>query len=388
MERRKDKKGRVLHKGESQRFDDTYMYRYTDLNHKRQTVYAKTLDELRKKEANIDKDLRDKVYTDESTLNEAFARYLESNVNIKGRTKNKYRLEYDRWIADTWIGRKPINRIVRSDIVLFYKEKSESGLSNGTIKVIHKYISGTLEMAFLDDRIRRNYADGCIKPYAETKKREALTKEETNAFLSACESEPTGQNYLLGFKLMLLTGLRIGEMTGLTWNDVDLKNRTIDINHQFVQGDENSRTTYHIDVTKTENGKRKVPMSDDVYELFCKLKKETYFHSMQFSSSVDGYSGFVLHTRSGLPILTARFNDYAHKIVDSYNETHEDKLPNITCHICRHTFCTRMAELNINPNALMKIMGHASYKTTESVYISVQDDFVNDEFYRVMRGIG
>jgi len=388
MERRKDNKGRVLHKGESQRGDGTYMYRYYDMHHKRKYVYAPDLDSLRRKEQDIEKDLQDGIYTEDCSLNEAFERYLKQNINLKERTKHKYETEYDRWIRNTWLGKKMARKIVRSDIVLFYKEKADSGLANGTIQCIHKYISGTLNMLYEDDIIRKNCSLNCIKPYQKQNTREALTKEQTNLFLSACEAESTGKQYLLGFKLMLLTGLRVGEMAGLTWKDVDLKNRVIDINHQFVQGDGKSRTAYHIDVPKTNEGKRKVPMSEDVYELFSELKKTTYFSAHQFGANVDGYTGFVLHTRTGLPILTARFNDYAHKIVDQYNATHEDQLPNVTCHICRHTFCTRMAELDMNPNALKKIMGHASYTTTQKVYISVEDEFVNEEFYRVMRGIG
>lgn len=387
MERRKDNKGRVLKKGENQRADGTYMYRYMDLNGKRKSVYAKTLSILREKEAEIDKDLTDGIYTIDITLNELFVRYLGQNINIKPRIKHKYEVEYNRWVKDTWIGRKKVKSLVKSDIVKFYKELKDQGYSNGTIKCIHKYINGALNMAFEDDQIRRNFATSCIDPYRKIEKRKALTKDETARFLQAAEDYGDGMNYLLGFKLMLLTGMRIGEVSGLTWEDIDLKNRIIDVNHQFVQGDESSRTSYHIDTPKTFNSIRKVPMSDDVYELFKELKEKTYFDSFKFNTNIDGYKGFVLHTRTGLPILTARFNDYAKTIVKNYNETHEDKLPNITCHTCRHTFCTRMAELNINPNALQKIVGHGSYSTTANVYITVEDDFVNDEFYRVMRGI-
>lgn len=387
MERRKDNKGKVLNKGETQRKDGTYMYRYYNNYKERKTVYAPTLNKLREKEKKINHDIMDGIYTSDSTVNQIFERYLEQNVNIKPRTKYKYKTEYERWIADTYIGKSKINKIVKSDIILFYKELSEKGFSNGTIKCIHKYINGIFEMACEDDIIRKNFTKKCIEPYKKTNHRNSLTKRETDLFLSACENDKNGRNYLLGFKLMLLTGLRVGEMSGLTWSDIDLKNRIINVDHQFVQGDEKSRTTYHIDVTKTENGKRKVPMSDDVYKLLKELKETSYFDSFKFDSNVDGYRGFVLHTRTGLPILTARFNDYAHKIVNDYNETHEEKLPNISCHICRHTFCTRMAELNMNPNALIKIVGHSSYKTTENIYISVEDDFVNEEFFRVMRGI-
>lgn len=385
MERRKDSNNKVLRTGESERKDGTYMYRYKDLTGVRKCIYARTLDELRKKEILINKDLQDGIYSTEITLNQLFDRYLKQKIDIKPRTKHKYKTEYDRWVRNKWIGRKKINSLVKSDIVLFYKELNESGFANGTIRVVHKYINGALEMAVEDDMIRRNFATKCVEPYRGDDKRHSLTKEQTNNFLTTAESMESGKKYLLGFKLMLLTGLRVGEISGLTWDDIDLKEKTININHQFIQGDESSRTTYHIDTPKTFNGKRIVPMCDEVYELLKEIKKESYFDAYKFNSSVDGYKGFVLHTRTGLPILTARFNDFAREVVNKYNEKHEDKLPNISCHICRHTFCTRMAERNINPNALQKIMGHGSYTTTAGTYITVEEDFVNEEFYRVMK---
>lgn len=386
MERRKDNKGRVLQKGESQRSDLTYMYRYNDLDGKRKCIYGKTLDELRKKEKELNKNLDLGIYSNEFTLNQLFDRYLEQNPNLKDRTRHKYRTEYDRWVAKKWIGKKKISTIVKSDVTKFYKELSDSGLSNGTIKCVHKYISGALNMAYEDDLIRRNYAYACIEPYMETTKREGLTKKQTDDFLSTAEAMDGGKNYLLAFKLMFLTGMRVGEVTGLTWDDINLKERYIDVNHQFIQGDEKSRCSYHIGETKTEAGTRKVPISDDLYELLKELKAETYFDAYKFKAEVDGYSGFVIHTRTGLPIITPRLNEYAKKVVAEYNRTHKDKLPNVTCHTCRHTFCSRLAELKISPHALQKIVGHGSYETTARVYISVEDDFVNEEFFRVMRG--
>ena len=386
MERRKDNKGRVLQKGESQRKDLTYMYRYNDLDGNRKCIYGKTLNELRNKEKEISNSLNLGIYSNEYTLNQLFERYLEQNPKIKDRTRHKYKTEYDRWVSKKWIGKKKISSIVKSDIAKFYKELSESGLSNGTIKCIHKYISGSLNMAYEDDLIRRNYAYSCIEPYMETEKKDGLTKKQTDDFLTTAEEMHGGKNYLLAFKLMFLTGMRVGEVTGLTWDDVNLKERYIDVNHQFVLGDEKSRTAYHIGETKTEAGTRKVPMSDDLYELLKDLKSKTYFDAYKFKAEVDGYSGFIIHTRTGLPVLTARLNEYAKKVVAEYNSTHNDKLPNVTCHVCRHTFCSRLAEMKISPHALQKIVGHGSYNTTARVYISVEDDFVNEEFFRVMRG--
>lgn len=385
MERRKDSHGKVLKKGESERKDGTYMFRYSQ-NGERKYIYAKTLTELRNKENEIEKNQALGIYTNEYTLNELFDRYLQQNAKIKERTKYKYKTEYDRWVRSTWLGKKKLKSLVKSDIVLFYKELKSNGYSNGTIRCIHKYINGTLNMAFEDDLIRRNYASNCIEPYCEEEKKYGLTKDETRKFLETAENYNTGKTYLLAFKLMLMTGMRVGEITGLTWNDVDLKERVLNVDHQFILGDEKSRTSYHIDTPKTFRGIRKVPMSDDLYELFKELKRETYFNSVKYNTTVDGYSGFVIHTRTGLPILTARLNEYAKTIVKTYNESHDDKLPNITCHTCRRTFCSRLAELGINPHALQKIVGHKSYNTTANVYISVESEFVNEEFFRVMRG--
>ena len=90
MERRKDNKGKVLNKGETQRKDGTYMYRYYDAHKERKTIYAPTLNELRIKEKEINKDILQGIYTTDMTLNQMFDRYLEQNVNIKPRTKFKY----------------------------------------------------------------------------------------------------------------------------------------------------------------------------------------------------------------------------------------------------------------------------------------------------------
>lgn len=384
IERRKDNKGRVLQKGESQRKDLTYMYRYTDLDKKRKCIYAKTLNELRLKEDEINKNLVYGIYMSNYTLNDLFEKWLAQNPKAKERTKYKYKTEYDRWIGCKWIGHKRVKDITKSDINLFYIELSKNGLSNGTICACDKYIYNALQMAVEDDYISKNYAKGCVDIYRNTKQRLAMSKDETNKFLRTAESLNFGKNYLFAFKLMLYTGMRVGEITGLTWDDVNLEKRYLDVNHQFVLGDEQSRTAYHIDMPKTEAGKRKVPISNDVYHLLIELKESTYDSAYKWGSNVDGYTGFVIHTRTGLPVLTARLNEYAKEVVKAYNTTHEDKLPNITCHTCRHTFCTRLAEMKISPHALQVIAGHSSYNTTSRIYISVEDDFVNDEFFKVM----
>lgn len=383
MERRKDNKGRVLKTGESQRKDGRYCYRYKALNGERKYIYDMDLNSLREKERQINRDIEDCIYSNDITMNDCFERYMKSKTDLREGTRHKYYLEYDRWIAGTWFGNKLISKIKKSDVLLFYKEKSET-LANGTIRCLHKYIHSALEMAVDDDLIRKNPANNCIKDYMGSKVREAMTVEDTLKFLDFAENYDYGKNYLLAAKIMLGTGLRVGEVTGITWNDVDFKNKTINIDKQFTLIAGGGKHEYHISKPKTESGVRKVPMSDDVLEMMQGHKRETFFESMKYGVSVDGYSGFVFHTRTGLPVLANRINDYLSKVVKAYNEAHEDKLPKISCHTMRHTFCTRMAEMGINPKSLQYIMGHSSYQTTADVYITETENHAQEEFEKVL----
>lgn len=383
MERRKDSKGRVLKTGESQRKDGRYCYRYKALNGERKYIYDMDLNSLREKERQINRDIEDGICSNDITMNECFDRYMKTKVDLREGTRHKYNLEYDRWIRKTWFGNKLISKLKKSDVLLFYKEKSET-LANGTIRCLHKYIHSALEMSVDDDLIRKNPANNCIKDYMENNPKEAMTKEDTLKFLEYAENLDTGHNYLLAVKIMLGTGLRVGEVTGITWDDVDFKSKTINIDKQFTLIAGGGKHEYHISKPKTESGIRKVPMSDDVLEMMHQHKKDTYFQSLKYGTNVDGYKGFVFHTRTGLPILANRINDYLSKTVNSYNETHEDKLPKISCHTMRHTFCTRMAELGINPKSLQYIMGHSSYKTTADVYITETENHAQEEFERIL----
>lgn len=383
MERRKDNKGRVLKDGEGQRPDGRYYYRYKGLDGKRKYVYDMDLNSLREKERQINRDLDDKIYSNELTMNECFDRYMETKVDLRDGTRHKYNLEYDRWIRETWFGNRQVSSIKKSDVLLFYKEKSKT-LSNGTIRCLNKYIHSALEMAVEDDLIRKNPADGCIKDYQGAEPRQAMSKEDTLRFLEYAENYQYGKDYLLAVKIMLGTGLRVGEVTGLTWEDIDFKNKQLNVDKQFTLIAGGGKHEYHISVPKTKSGIRKVPMSDDVLEMMHKHKTDTYFQSLKHGTSVDGYKGFVFHTRTGLPVLPNRINDYLAKVVKSYNDSHNDKLPKISCHTMRHTFCTRMAELGINPKSLQYIMGHSKYEVTADIYITETENHAQEEFEKAL----
>lgn len=383
MANRKDSKGHVLKEGESERKDGRYSYRYTGLNGKRKEVYAISLNDLRKKEKEILRNLELGIVDCKTTLNEYFDRYMETRTNLKDSSRFAYTSNYDRWVRNTWLGKKQVKEIKKSDVLLFYKEKKQT-LSDASVQSFASLIVSSLELAVDDGIILRNPAAGCSKELRKSKPREALLDEDVDNFFEYAQSRSTGKEFLLLIFFLLETGLRISEALGLTWEDLDISNGLVKVEKQLVYLSGKKGKGFKITTPKSECAKRVVPMSKELVEAMRRHKEQTYFSSLSFDFEVDGYKGFVFHSKNGKPLLISAVNRYLADVVEQYNRCHDKPLPPISCHLFRHTFCTRMSRRRINPQVLQYIMGHSSYSMTEHIYISVDEKYVMDEFSRVI----
>lgn len=217
---RKDLRGRVLRKGESQRrSDERYVYTYTDPLGRRKYVYAQDLVTLREKEAQLMKDQMDglDIYVaGKATVNFVFDRYMSLKNNLKPTTKSNYLYMYDRFVRDTF-GKRNIAEIKYSDVVQFYNylvEKQE--LQINTLETVHTLLHPTFQLAVRDDIIRKNPSDGVM---AELKKnlgmktgvRHALTIPQQRAFMEYIATHPIYYHWWPIFTVFLGTGCRIGD---------------------------------------------------------------------------------------------------------------------------------------------------------------------------------
>lgn len=151
---------------------------------------------------------------------------------------------------------------------------TEQGLSIGTIKIIHKIIHPALQLACDDDVIAKNPADGCTKDYIDNpEKKYALTFDEEEEFLIRITMRPRMKRYYPMYAIILKTGLRTSEAIGLTWDDISMDNKEININHQIQYRMLNGVTQLYATDTKTSAGRRTIPMTDEVYQLFIEQKK-------------------------------------------------------------------------------------------------------------------
>lgn len=390
---RKDGKGMVLHKGETyHRSRKLYSYSYTDALGKRKFIYASDLETLREREEEMMKNKLDKldVYViAKADVNFVFDRYIATKTELRSTTMTNYVYTYDRYVRKGF-GKKKIAEVHYSDVLMFYNGLLEKDLSVNTVDSVHTVLHPTFQLALRDNVIRSNPTDGVM---AELKRkntdpndiRHALTIEQQREFLDYIE-RPEYVRWKPLFTVMFGTGCRVGEVIGLRWKDIDLKNESISINHNvtyYPRSDKGYRCEFRVSLPKTEAGIRLIPMLDKVKDAFLLEKKNQKEHGYHSLVELDGMSGFIFCNRFGNLHNPASINREIKRIVDDHNAYEEVKakregrepvmIPRFSCHITRHSFCTRLCENETNVKVIQSVMGHKDIQTTLDIYAEVSE---------------
>ena len=178
----------------------------------------------------------------------------------------------------------------------------------------------------------------------------------------------------------------MGELSGLTWKDIDVENGVITVDHAAVYfaGKMNkSQKRIYISTPKTDAGIRKIPMVKEVRQALKEIKQYQHDNGLICTTEIDGYTDFVFLNRFGRVFLQQDLDRALERIIDAYNDTelHEAKmknrepliLPHFTCHSLRHTFCARFCENESNLKVIQSVMGHVDIATTMNIYAEVSE---------------
>lgn len=397
--KRKDKSRVVLRSGEVQRTNGSYQYSWMDGSGKRRYVYAKTLEELRIKEEQIAKDKSDGIKTEAryTTLNELFDLWKTLKRGLKDNTFQNYNYLYDTFVRPV-IGDKFVTKLKKSDIKRYYNYLAdERGLKASTIDGVHTVLHQVLDVAVDDNYIRNNPSDRVLKElkqsyFAKSEKRMALTRAEQDLFLDFLKNSRIYGHWYSVFAVMLGTGLRVGELTGLRWCDIDLENGVIDVNHTLVyyshrSADSKQGCYFNINTPKTAASIRQVPMLDFVKEAFIMEKEVQELLDIKCEAVIDGYTDFIFVNRFGNVQHQGTLNKAIRRIIRDCNDEQFQKsdnpkvlLPHFSCHTLRHTFTTRMCEAGVNVKVIQDTLGHTDVSTTLNIYTDVTKELKRVEF--------
>lgn len=397
--KRKDSHRIVLKKGEYQRTNGTYAYRWTDGKGKRHEVYARDLDDLRAKEKEIDADTNEgiKVEARYVIINEMYDLWVQLKRGIKDNTFENYKYMYNTFVRPSF-GKKRIQTLKKSDVKIFYNYLADQRcLQASTIDSIHNVLHQVLDMAVDDKYIRSNPSDKALKELKQshafkTEKRRALSIAEQELFLNYLRNNETYSHWYPIFAVMLGTGMRVGEITGLRWCDIDLDNGVIDINHTLVyychrHEVELNGCYFNINTPKTKASNRKIPMIESVKEAFLMEKANQEKSGIKCSAVIDGYSDFIFVNRNGKTQHQGTLNKAIRRIIRDCNdevllndENATVLLPHFSCHSLRHTFSTRMCEAGINVKVIQDTLGHQDISTTMNIYTDATKEMKKQEF--------
>ena len=390
---RRDSKHRVLRRGESQRADGKYMFKWSE-NGKPKFVMSWRLEptdkqpqgtkptpSLREMEKQVGRD-RDSLLDPtcrNMTVKECVERYLATKVGVKPNTLANYNFVKNLMEKESFYSKK-IREVKVSDAKLFLIKLQQDGKRHSTVKTVRGVLRPAFQMAMDDDILVKNPFNfelvGVLVNDSVT--RQAISKEQMRKFLKFVHDDNVFCKYYEVVFILFHTGMRISEFCGLTMKDVDMEKRIINIDHQLQR---DSKRQYHIFSTKTNAGTRKIPMTEEVYQMFRAILEDRPTDLPE--KMVDGYIGFLFRDKDGMPLVAMHWEHRFNSMVGRYNNIYRVQMPNITPHVCRHTYCSNMARAGMNPKTLQYLMGHSDISVTMNTYTHLGLDDAKDEMIRL-----
>ena len=395
--KRRDNKNRILRNGESQRKDGRYAFKYVDANGQVQFVYSWKLEKtdktptvkrddisLREKEKIIQRDLYDGIVPNggEMTVIQLVEKYVLQKTGVRHNTDAGYKTVINIIKKDSF-GKQRIDRVKISDARAWLIKLQKDGRSYSSIHSIRGVVRPAFQMAVDDDLLRKNPFEFQLATVIvnDSVTREAITRKQERAFLEFVKNDKHFSKYYEGIYILFKTGLRISEFVGLTTQDIDLKKRTIDVNHQLQR----TRTMeYVIEDTKTNAGTRVLPMTDDVYECFKSILENR--PKPKVEPMISGKMGFLYLDKNDRPMVAMHWEKYFQHICQKYNNIYRVQMPKVTPHVCRHTYCSNMAKSGMNPKTLQYLMGHSDIGVTLNTYTHLNFEDAENELKRVVNG--
>ncbi|MCD8397942.1 MAG: site-specific integrase [Lachnospiraceae bacterium] len=369
--------GKELGKGLSQRKDGLYQARFVNRFGVRQTIYAPKLNEVRKK-------LREEQYRDEKeinvvdtkiTLDEWYTTWMTTcKCNCRDSTKRTYETYYNRIKAD--LGWRKLSTLNLITIQNAFNKLSTDAARKDSKRVLVDMLDKAVDSDLLIKNVAKQV--NTVVSKEEPKERRVLTIPETELFLKQAD----GTFYYNMYVLALETGMRIGELCGLMWSDIDFSKNVLYVKHNLCYFSKNGKYVFEMHDTKTKSGVRTIPLTQKAVKVLNSQKLQKQKIVSKGKTAESEYCDLVFVTKNNKPTQQFIVQECMELIIKNIQINHPE-FERFTPHTFRHSFATRAIENGMQPKTLSKILGHKTLQMTMDRYCHVTDDTLFSEMKKM-----
>ena len=286
--------------------------------------------------------------------------------SIRHGTRSAYINRYNARIREV-IGGMPVGDVKPMHCQMVINQSANAGECEESMKKTRVIMKAIFEAAVDNMMIEKNPVTKIVKiPRREKKERRVLAKSEQDRFVEMAKDSAHYDEY----RFVLETGVRCGELCGLLWKNVDLKNRRISIEHSLE---------YRTDIQefvnnppKSSSGYRMISLTKTAYNILVNRQE-----SQKHMEIPEEYQGLVFLNCNGNPTHRGIYNRALKQIAKDMD------VPSFSMHSLRHTFATRCIEAGVRPKSLQKLMGHSEIGITMDLYVHATDEEAVNEMRKL-----
>ncbi|MCC8059673.1 MAG: site-specific integrase [Clostridiales bacterium] len=382
--------------GISLRKDGRYQARYT-YNGKRITIYGKDVKELQKKLRDAKYEMEHGIYAkpDRITVDSWYKVWMEEYRKNVVRDSTLISNEKSYKIAGPEIGKMKVQAVRPEHIQRILNKMKRDGYSRGYIESTRQTMNMMFRQALANGIIITNPVEKSVLPKPEDEapnpRRRALTEWEQKTFLECvAQRKPFYADiFFVGFS----TGMRIGEINALEWQDIDFEKLEIHVNGTMIKI---AGKDYYKGAVKTGKSKRSIPLLPEIAKRLKRHKaKQAELRLMMGDKwkPAKGLEHLVFTTMFGKPLMTLSIGRYINATVNAVNRIEEKKakeehrkpkrMETFCPHAMRHTFATRALEKGIPPRVVQAYLGHATIEMTMNIYTHVTAELEREEIKKL-----